>query len=241
VGSENNNRYGSNKNSWKKVYGYSSHKPRETTIIDTANSVTYSLDLNKTLRHRDFFIIKSLTSGAFEEIPIPPAPVATTEYDEGVVHFAGISDVGTGSFNFTFSGSPYVVLTIESSALYGNNLNVWGESLSTAGFTFGLSAPFTGSIRYRAIYADTYPAYVTSAYTASITASAGTYSAVAESFYTASFAALPSTTSLFLNSAWGTTGQQDVALQPQVSSSAQATVEFSSPTTSTIYFIAFCV
>lgn len=239
MGSENNNRYGSNKNSWKKVYGYNSHKPRETTIIDTANSVTYSLDLNKTLRHRDFFIIKGLTSGAFEAPP--PVPAEVTEYDEGVVHFAGISDVGTGSFNFTFSGSPYVVLTIESSALYGNNLNVWGESLSTAGFTFGLSAPFTGSIRYRAIYAETYPAYVTSAYTASITASAGTYSAVVESFYTASFAALPSTTSLFLNTAWGTTGQQDVALQPQVSSSAQATVEFSSPTTSTIYFIAFCV
>lgn len=230
---ENNRRYGTSKNLWRKTYGYQNNKPRIASVVDAQTQETYSLDLNKTLRHRDYFIIK--------DIIFSPTVVEVAEYDEGLVLFSSIADSGVGTFNFSFSNTPIVVLTVESASLYGDNLNIYGLSLSQTGFTFGLSALFTGSIRYRAIYSPTYYAYATSSYTASITASAGTTRPAGVDYYTASFNALPGTPFSFLDTAWDFFGIQDVdvALQTQASSSNAATVEISSPMSSSIHFIAF--
>lgn len=240
MSNENDNRYGSGKNLWRKVYGYNNPKPRVVVVIDTVAAVTYSLDLNKTLRHRDFFIIKDRTSGGdIEAVVIPPN---LAEYDEGLINFSSIAESGSGNFHFTFSGTPYVVLTVESASLYGENLNVFGTALNTTAFNFSLSAPFTGSVRYRAIYSPTYPAYVTSAYTASITASAGSANPGGLDYYTASFAGLPGPTFKFLDTVWDLAGLNmgDVGLVTQTSSSNNATVEISSPgLDASIHFIAF--
>lgn len=238
---ENNNRYGSGKNLWRKVYGYQNNKPRVVAVVDPQTSVTYSLDLNKTLRHRDYFIIKSLTSGSITTAASSGSGFSVAEYDEGLVLFSSIADTKTGSFNFTFSNAPIVVLSVESASLYGENLNVYGFSVSTGSFTFGLSAPFTGSIRYRAIYAPSYPALATSSFTASITASAGSANPGGLDYYTASFAALPGTPFSFRDTTWDTLGNQDVDvyLQTGTSSSNQATIDISAPLSSLIHFIAF--
>ena len=240
MSNENDNRYGSGKHLWRKVYGYNSPKPRVVEVIDTVAAVTYSLDLNKTLRHRDFFIIKDRIAG---ELEIPATPPNLAEYDEGIVNFTDLTTTtGTANFNFTFSSTPYVVLTVESASLYGENLNIYGSFLNTTTCNFDLSAPFSGSIRYRAIYSPTYPAYVTSAYTASITASAGSANPGGLAYYTASFAGLPGPTFKFLDTAWdlSTLGMSDVGLVTQTSSSNNATVEISAPgMDADIHFIAF--
>ena len=234
---ENDRKYGTGKNLWRKVYGYQTNKPRETQITVPDTGATYTLDLNKTLRHRDYFIIKNIISGAISGV----TQSAFTQYDEGLVLFSNISDSGTGTFNFTFSSLPYCVLTVESASLYGENLNVYGLSVSTTGFSFGLSAPFTGSVRYRAIYSPTYPAYVSSSFTSSITCSAGSARPNGVAYYTASYTALPGTPFKFLDTAWDFDGIQDVdvALETQTSSSNTATVEISAPMSSSIHFLAF--
>lgn len=240
MGNENDRRYGgTGRNLWRKVYGYQVNKPQVVAIVDTTTATTYSLDLNKTLRHRDYYklggVIGTNTSSTTPAIPV------TWQYDEGLVSMNG-GEVGTGSFNFAFaSSSPIVVLTADSASLWGENLQVFGFSRNASSFTFGTSAPFSGTIRYRAIYDSAgYPSFVTSAYTSSITASAGSTVLTNQHMYTASFAALPGLPFRFLQTAWlesSTLG--DVAFQTQTSSSSTATVEISAPVSVTVHYIAF--
>lgn len=223
---------------WRKVYGYSVNKPQVVSFVDTTTETTMSVDLNRIIRHRDYFYIDGITQGRTGSNPEPIFHLA--EYDEGLIFVTG-SDLGTGSFNFVFSQTPIVVLTPESDPINGENVQVYGLSLNTASFTFGLSAPFYGNIRYRAIYSSSYPAYATSSYTASITASAGSTNPGGATFYTASFAALPGVPFKFYNTAWDLSSNRDVdvALLPQVSGSSTATVEISAPMSSSVHYIAF--
>ncbi len=205
--------------------------------MDTITATTMSLDLNKTLRHRDYFIIDGIAGGLEREAP-PTPPVEITEYDEGLVFLNG-TDTGTGTFNFTFSNNPIVVLTPETDSMWGENVNVYGFARTTSGFTFGISAPFSGNIRYRAIHSPTYPAFCTSSFTSSITASAGTATLLENYHYTASFAALPGVPFKFLQTAWNPGTMHDVAFQTQNSSSNSANVEISAPVSTTVHFIAY--
>jgi len=243
MSNDQNNKYGGNaRNLWRKVYGYHNNKPQVVSIVDPQTQVTYSLDLNKTLRHRDFFIINGVNSGS-QVIITSSFAFATAEYSEGIFTLPSLGTSGTGSFGFTFSHQPYVVLSVESASIYGGNLNLYGGNITTTGFTFDFSAPFSGSIRWRAIYSPTYPAVATSAYTASITASAGSVAPGGKSFYTASFATLPGLPKFYYDTAWANVGindgSADVAFSHQTSSSNSETVEISAPTNTTIDFIAF--
>lgn len=226
---------------WRKVYGYQNTKPELVAVVDISTSTTRSIDLNKTIRHRDFYFIDGITANY--EVTVAPTGSLLAEYDEGLVNVNTTNLSYTGNFNFTFSNTPIIVLSIENAALYGNNLNVFGFSVDASQFSFGFSSDFSGSIRYRAINAASYPAYATSVYTASITASAGTALPGGLSYYTASFAALLSTPFSFKETSWmlGTNIAQgpDVSIITQTSSSTEATSEFSSELQSTIHFIAF--
>lgn len=232
----NDSRYGGPaRGLWRKVYGYSVNKPVVVSFVDTTTSTTMSIDLNKTYRHRDYFIIDGIATG-----PVAPAPIPVdlTEYDEGLVYMTG-GDSATGNFNFTFSNNPIVVLTPDSASFWGENVNVYGFSRTSSGFTFGTSAPFSGAIRYRAIYSPTYPALCTSSYTASITASAGTATLTDSYAYTASFAALPGSAFKFLQTAWSTGTLHDVAFQTQTFDNDSATTEISAPVSTVVHFIAY--
>lgn len=223
---------------WRKVYGYSVNKPQVVSFVDTATETTMSVDLNRLVRHRDYFYIDGIIAGPTASAAIVVNGLA--EYDEDLIFVSG-SDIGTGFFNFTFSETPIVVLTPETDAIWGENIQIYGLSLNTASFTFGISAPFSGNIRYRAIYSSSYPAYATSSFTSSITASAGSTNPGGVSYYTASFAALPGAPFRFYNTAWDLSGNMDVdvALQPQTSGSSTATIEISAPMSSSVHYIAF--
>jgi len=234
-----NKKYERNRSNWRKVYSFQRRKPNIVNLVDTFTSESFSYDLQQTIRNRDFFILT-------KEVPFffgSTGSVNLAQYDEGVFSFPSISDSGTGTFNFTFASTPFVVLSVESASLYGTNVNLFGKTVSTSGFTFGTSAPFTGSIRWRAIYSPTYPAYVSSAYTSSITASAGQATPGGNSYYTASFAALPGVPFTFMDTAWENIGISDgssnAAFIHETSSSNSATVDISAPMQSTIDFIAF--
>jgi hypothetical protein len=80
------------------------------------------------------------------------------QYDEDVVLFGGETSKAV-SFNLIFDSAPIVVLSITSNT-EDSNLNSFVSSLSSTGMVINTSAPFSGSIVYKAIYASSYPVYV---------------------------------------------------------------------------------
>lgn len=196
-----NNRYGINRNLWRKTYGYNKFKPINVTITDQITSQSFTYDLNQTTRHRDFYIIRDIAGQI-----ITARGIEFGEYDEDLVFF-DFSD-GTEklfNFNFEFTNNPIVTLKAENENEL-SNINVFGISYSTTGAYIGISAPYSGNIRYRAIYSDTYPAYVTSAYTTSImTASAGSTTVSLQDYYYSNFGTLQSAPEFIYETAWDST------------------------------------
>lgn len=80
------------------------------------------------------------------------------QYDEDVVLFGGETQQVV-TFNLTFNGTPTVVVVNDSTAPDGN-VNAFVTSLTATGMAINTSAPFTGQIIYKAIYASAYPVYV---------------------------------------------------------------------------------
>lgn len=138
------------RNRSKKVYGYERHQPVTIQIVE--NGITKSLDNNKLLLHRDFYIIFEPSASLLA----PPSLFA--EYDEDYIHF-NWTDSSSRSFNLTFTNNPIVVLTLESEA--SGVVNPYLISRTTTDLTVGVSGFYSGAIRYRAINSNTgYPAVV---------------------------------------------------------------------------------
>jgi hypothetical protein len=178
---ENDDRYGKNRNLWRKVYGYHRTKPRTVTIVDSGSQGQVTFDLNETYRHRDFFKIDDTV------IDLP----FSTQYDEGLITFTGETQL-EGTFNFRFDRPPIVVLTMESSSLTGSeNINVYSQNVPDfTTFSVGVSAPFSGTIRYRAVSSQTYPTQISGniyTTTGSFHIYAGRIDAIQATEYTASY------------------------------------------------------
>ena len=152
-----NSKYIKNRNLWRKSYPVG--LPKRPPVIVTENKTgsdgnVYSttLDLNRTIRHRDYYKIKD-----------EPLPVSLGEYDEDLIHFNN-ETFKSFSFNFTFSNNPTVVFSQGTAAPAQpntENVNIFGISRTTTGGVVALSAPYSGTIRYRAAYAGSYPSYFT--------------------------------------------------------------------------------
>jgi hypothetical protein len=155
VPNDNQNRYGRNRHQWRKVYSYGANfKPKIVTFVDNRTEESLTFDLNKVYRHYDFHIrhpaINAFISGAISIDGI---------YEEGLVHFDNETEK---AFSFVTSwsyGRPYVVYTMESGSNNNENVIIYGFSdiPSVTGNVIGTSAPFSGTIRYRAISAPYYP------------------------------------------------------------------------------------
>lgn len=83
------------------------------------------------------------------------------EYDEDAVVFAGQTEKSV-VFNTVFTARPIVALSMSPDDVgdENSNINYFITSLTSTGMTVNTSAPFDGSLVYRAINAETYPTYV---------------------------------------------------------------------------------
>lgn len=242
-------KYIRNRNLWRKSYpiGIPRRPPVIANLYDEITQTSYSLDLQNTIRHRDYYKIQIQISGA----AIPA--VILGEYDEDLIHFNN-EDLKSYSFNFSFSNTPYVVYSMNSpdgAQPNTENLNIYGVSKNTTGGVVGLSAPFSGTIRYRAGYAPSFPYYFTGS-AASIgptilpatvfRASFGSDMPNNVSYFTASWAPLAGSPSELYQSPYDDNGNFDgnTYVEPQTGSLTNSSIidELSAYMSSSIYFMA---
>jgi len=77
------------------------------------------------------------------------------QYDEDVIEFNS-TDFAAATFNVIFKEKPF--LTLEVLPAHGfENIGFFASNLSTTGFMANVSAPFSGQIVYRALYAKNFP------------------------------------------------------------------------------------
>lgn len=239
-----NEKYSNNRNQWRKSYqiGLPKRPPNLVSLSKIGadgiirNSV---IDLNQTIRHRDPYRILG-DIGRFAD--------AVGEYDEGLINFNN-ETFKAFSYNFTFSSSPVVIYTIGAGTVpTTENINIYGMSRNDTGGVVALSAPFTGTIRYRAAYSTIYPQYFLGV-AASIAPTAGAFRASVDvevpnnlNYVTASWDALSGIPSAIYASPYDDSGNYDADVALAISAgttSAMGTVyEISAPMSSSIYVLA---
>jgi len=225
--------YTRNKNLWRKTIGYGA---QPTPILSTSADLT-EVNLHNVYRHRDLYLIAIESRGVLSTSFVTSS---YGEYDEDVVSFA-YSD-GTYksfNFNFSFSNNPIVVLSIDRDN-DSTNVIPFGITYSTTGAYVGVSAPFTGTLRYRAIYNATYPTTVTSAFTGSnIEASAGTVtvSANATEYYSI-YDALSTAPSEVYQTAWDSSDHtSNIYIDDVAVTNSSISSSLSAPYSKEIHFI----
>jgi hypothetical protein len=244
-----NSKYNKNRNLWRRSYpiGIPRRPPVIANLYDEITETSYSLDLQQTIRHRDYFKIAIQISGVLTP-PVPPFILG--EYDEDLIHFNN-EVFKNFTFNFVFSNEPILVFSQGTAAPAQpntENINIYGIAKNTSGGVVGLSAPYSGTIRYRAAYAATYPSVFTGS-VASIAPTAGTFIASVfrdmpdnESFITASWAPLASSNPDVFMSPYDDNSNFDgnVILTASVGtlSNSGKVIEISAPMSSSIYVIA---
>lgn len=240
---DDSNKYGRNRNLWRRVYSFRRRKPVNTQLVDAETGVTFSYDLQQILRHRDYFIIKTTATASAVIPPIPP-PLLLGEYDEGLVFFNN-TDSAVASFDTCFSDTPdAVVLSVEPSPNNDDFIIPYGITFNSCSMSIGLSAPYSGAVRYRAVYSSTgYPINVTSSLvpaSGTFQVSAGHITASQATEFTASH---PSGGSLdfFAKTAWDFFGNFDnnVFISEDNATSTSTSGSISAPLSNPIYFIAF--
>lgn len=135
-----------NKGLYRKVY----HGPNRQPSIIVSSSIGF-YNANEFIKHYDFFRIASL--GIETEEPA----VIFGEYEEQLVSFNWEVSKSI-TFETPFSAEPIVVVSTEEN-LY-SNISFFVTGTSQTGFDVQLSAEFSGSLRYRAIYWASYPVFV---------------------------------------------------------------------------------
>jgi hypothetical protein len=231
--------YSSGRNKRRKTYGYERTTPDVVNVV--IDNVTRSFDKNTVVIHRDFFLIRDVFSSSFTS---GSTPVVYAEYDEDYISFNNTT-VNSRSFNITFTGTPYVTLVVEPpSGSNGGNIITFLDSHSTTQLTVGVSAPYSGNVRYRAIYSATWPAFVQRNVlepTLYYTASAGFVDLTYQTGFTASYTSVGSVPSYVFISTYdnNNNNQADVAFVLTSSYSTTAVSgNVSAPMTDRIYYMA---
>ena len=237
-----NEKYKNNRNQWRKSYpiGLPRRAPNLISIskTDTDGVIHNSvIDLNQIVRHRDaYFLAADFIESDYGE------------YDEGLIEFNN-ETLKVFSYNSTFSSSPTVVFSIGAGAdATTENINIYGVSKNTTGGVVGVSAPYSGSVRYRACYSSYYPRFFYGV-DASVSPTVGAFRASVDvevpdnaSFVTASWNALDSSPSAVYATPYDDFGNYDanVALSASVGTvtSSGIVYEISAPISSSIYILA---
>ena len=149
-----NDKFGSNRAKFRRVYAYNmSRRPDVRSFVDAITNTTKSFDFQNIERDRDCYIVNGL------EIHSPPNIVQYIEY------YLNLSS-SIDHFDFTFPSNfdqiPFVAIElVEVSTIDKANVGYWVTDITSNGFTANFSAPFSGSVLYRAVYTDSsYPVYV---------------------------------------------------------------------------------
>lgn len=240
------NKYIKNRNEWRKSYpiGVPRRPPvniTETKLGADGNTYTSIFDLNKVIRHRDVYELLGDTNDISGLLG---------EYDEDLIHFNNES-IKTFSYNFVFSSNPTVVFSqnvADTAQPNTENINIFGINRTTAGGIVALSAPYSGTIRYRAAYAPAYPSYFTGTL-ASIAPTSGVFIASVDrevpnntSFVTASWATLSTPGPTVFSSPYDDNSNfdGDVGLSGKYGTlnSSGEVIEISAPMSSSIYVLA---
>ena len=209
------------------IFGLSANGSANVSLLTRNISLTASNNsISSLLTNKIHFIAATTTAGV-------------AEYDEGVITFDGETEKLV-TFNFAFSNDPYVVFTFEDSLIDdATSINFFGVDYpSVTGSIVGASAPFSGSVRYRAVYSPTYPAFASSSYSSSFKVFAGKLNFNEATQFTASFQDLGAPVQ-FRTSPHDRVGDDssDVAITKDSITSTKATNTISAPLTNEIHFI----
>lgn len=161
-----NTRYLQNRSLWQKSASTSRRqKPRAFTFIDGDSLLPTTIDLTKITRSRNAYRVEKSTPSDFV------VEFEIGEYEEGLVTFDDNLNEEI-FFNSPFTDTPIIVLTPEDDTSFGN-YNVFCLAKSSASFQIATSVEYTGQMRYRAAYATSYPARVSSSFSSSFIVSGG--------------------------------------------------------------------
>ena len=153
-----NDNFGRNRARYRKVYAYGlNRRPEVRQFIDLTTNTTRSLDFQKIIRDRSYYLINGQ-----EVLTFPSGSTVIIQYEEDAYQTSYPIDYIDVVFSSSFNEIPFVamVLTPEST-LSGSNVAYWATDITTTGFKANFSAPFDGRLLYRAVYTDgTYPVYV---------------------------------------------------------------------------------
>jgi len=207
------------------------------TYTDTLTGETRTRDFNQILRDRDYYLISTMQSGS--------AGTNFAEYaEEDFTPMEGdVLDIFAVTFPLTFSSPPIVTLEIPTGSAMGF-VNPYILNITVTGFTFGLSAPPTGTIVYKAIYSSVYPAQVLRAPrfpSTTVNASAGTVSIASLTNVTMSFNPFTpalSPTEFSFTTVDNGNDQSDTYLEETLLVSNAATAELSAEFDGTVDYIA---
>lgn len=144
-----NIRYLKNRNLWRKTSPYNRQKPEPVTLLDRHTDTVYTFDRTRTTRHRDIYKI-------IDEVGYQSSfNFDFAEYQEGTIKFNNEVLVGK-TFETQFTGTPYIVLTLDASV--NDYVAISVVFVDSSEFYVATSAPYDGQIYFRAVYATNYPA-----------------------------------------------------------------------------------
>jgi hypothetical protein len=225
-----------NRNKFRRVYSFGGRPaPNNQTYLDSITGLPHTRDFNQILRDRDYYLISKMETAYTASL---------AQYYENTVNLNNAS-LYSVSFPGIFSQTPIVTLFADPTTFPPGFVIPYLTAVTVSGFTFGLSAPATGTLVYKAVnlIKGTYPCTVTRAPLFPSTTgqvSAGSVSLVASTNVTMSFAPVAGSTSLS-NFSYTTqdTGNldADVYLLDTSFSSGNSTAEISAPFTGTVNFI----
>lgn len=91
---------------------------------------------------------------------LQPVPVDTLNYIEDIFEVSSPTISQVIPFDYTFVGTPVVVIEKLTSTNNNEGVNPFIEAITTETFTVGFSAPFAGTVKFRAITLSTAPQLV---------------------------------------------------------------------------------
>ena len=91
---------------------------------------------------------------------LQPLPVDTSAYVENIFEVSSPTISQVIPFDYTFVGTPVVVIEKLTSTNNSEGVNPFIEAITTTTFTVGFSAPFAGTVKFRAITLSSGPQFV---------------------------------------------------------------------------------